>query len=154
MNPFFANSNLLDRMVLRPLSHIYGNWELTWDYQNQSYQPEDNSFAEMLNTLVDELQQSTPPAHYHNNEDVLAEYVREHLNWQVQKVGNRWIGADYDSLLEQGGFHDLNEANLILAASGRIHAAQARNQNHFDDMEESHQRMLAAVLSVILYHRS
>ena len=25
---------------------------------------------------------------------------------------------------------------------------------HFDDMEESHQRMLAAVLSILLYHRN
>lgn len=70
------------------------------------------------------------------------------------KVGNRWVCVDYASLLEQGRFGDTDEANLMLAVAGRIHAARIAGQEHFDDMEESHQRMLAAVLSVILYHRS
>lgn len=153
MNTFFSNSDYLDRLVLRPLSHIKSNWELTWDEDLNKYIEEDDSFAVNLNLLICELDRTTPPAIYHDNEDRLAEYVKTFLNWSVVKVGARWVGADYDSLLEQGGFHDVDETNLVLAASGRIQAAKVRGQLHFDDMEKSHRRMLAAVLSVILYHR-
>lgn len=154
LNSFFSNSEWVDYKVLRPLSHIHENWELQWDAINNSYTVEENSFAEALNSLIKELEQVNPPARYHDNEDCLAEFVRDGLKWSIYKVGSRWIGADYESILEQGGFNDIDEANLLLATAGRIKAAQARNQHHFDDMEESHQRMLATVLSVILYQRS
>lgn len=153
MNTFFCNSDHLDKLVLRPLSHIKGNWELTWDKDLNKYIEEGDSFAVDLNLLIDELDRTIPPAKYHDNEDRLAEYVKTFLNWSVVKEGARWVGADYDSLLEQGGFHDIDETNLVLAASGRIQAAKVRGQLHFDDMEKSHRRMLAAVISVILYHR-
>lgn len=153
MNTFFADSEWIDHMVLRPLSHIWPNWELSWDAGNQSYIVEDDSVAETLNALIEELRQSNPPSKYHDNEDRLAEFVRDHMHWPVQKVGNHWVGKDYAAIIEQGGFGDVNEANLVLAAAGRIRVAQRRNQHHFDDMEQSHQRMLATVLSVILYLR-
>ena len=103
-----------------------------------------------------------PPQRYHDHEDRLGEFVKDRLKWPVRKVGNRWVrddygilrGDDYIALLEQGGFDDEAEAQLVLAAAGRIKAALDQGQNHFDAMEESHQRMLAGVLSVILYHRS
>jgi hypothetical protein len=41
----------------------------------------------------------------------------------------------------------------VQAAAGRIHAAIDRGQLHFDDMEWSHQVILAGVLAAILYHR-
>lgn len=154
MGNFFANSDYLDYMVLRPLSHIRANWELTWKGYEEKYFVEDNSYAKALNKLIDELENCNPPKQYHDNEDRLAEFVREHLKWPIKKVGNRWIGADYNSILEHGGSHDIDEANLVLAAAGRIQAAKKRGQNHFDDMEESHRRMLGAVLSIILYHRT
>jgi len=143
----------VDHEVLRPLSHIRANWEITWDVVAGSYQPEEESYARTLNDLVDELARTKPPARYHDSEDRLAEFVRERLRWPIRKVGNRWIGADYESILEQGGFDDVNQAELVLAAAGRIRAALERGQSHFDEMEQSHRRMLAAVLSVILYHR-
>ncbi len=76
------------------------------------------------------------------------------LNWKIEKVGSRWIGENYAAILEQGGFNDFDELNLVLAAAGRIKAALARNQCHFDEMEQSHQKMLADVLAIILYHRT
>ena len=153
---FFADSACysLDREVLRPLSHIHANWELTWDHAQQRYLEEDDSYAKLLNELIDELASVTPPARYHDNEDRLAEYVLEHLKWPIRKDGSRWVGADYESIIEQGGFHDLDERNLVLAAAGRIQAAITRGQDHYDRMEQSHRRMLGAVLSVILYHRT
>ena len=154
MDDFFANSEFLDYEVLRPLSHIKGNWELTWDRINQRYVEEDDSYAGLLNVLIAEIVNATPPARYHDNEDRLAEYVRTNLKWPIYKVGNRWIGDDYRSIIEQGGFDDLDEENLVLAAAGRIRAAIDRGQQYYDDMEESHRRMLAAVLAVILYHRT
>ena len=104
-----------------------------------------------FNQLIEDLGLVEPPEKYHTNEDGLAEYVIANLNWKINKVNGRWIGADYALILEQGGFHDIE--NLILAAAGRIKAAMDRNQNHFDDMEEFHQKMLADVIAIILYHR-
>ncbi len=150
---FFAWSERLDYLVLRPLSHITLNWELTWDHDASRYEPEDNSFAELMNLLIDDLSASPLPNQHHKTEDSLAAYVIEHLKWPIRKINGRWVGADYESILEQGGFHDVDQKQLVLAAAGRIRAAIKLGQLHFDDVEESHQRMLAAVLTIILYHR-
>ena len=56
-------------------------------------------------------------------------------------------------MLEQGGFNDIDEKNLVLSACGRVKAAIDRGQLHFDDMEKFHRKMLADVLAIILYHR-
>src|ERR1017187_4921821 len=154
MNPFFARSEWLDHEVLRPLSHIKGNWELTWDMKAQEYVREEDSFAQLLTKVIAELDSTTPPARYHDNEDRLAEYVRDHLKWPLRKEGNRWVGEDYCCILEQGGFDDLDEQNLLQAAAGRILAAINRGQRRYDDMEESHRRVLSGVISIILYHRT
>jgi hypothetical protein len=154
LNPFFANSDLLDREVLRPLSHIYGNWELDWNKETNEYMAEEGSYASLLNKLIAEIDSTSPPARYHDNEDRLAEYVREHLKWKIHKEDNRWVGEDYEWIIEQGGFDDLNEQHLIQAAAGRVRAATDHGQKHYDEMEESHRLMLAAVLSIILYHRT
>ncbi|MFA5850958.1 MAG: hypothetical protein WC833_13890 [Bacteroidales bacterium] len=151
---FFAQSDLLDYMVLRPLSHINMSWEMTWDRNNQEYEREPDTFASLLIDLTTEISKTTPPAKYHDNEDCLAEYVKQSLNWKIHKQGNRWVGFDYESILEQGGFKDLDEKNLVQAATGRVKAALDRGQLHFDDMEESHRKMLAAVMAIIIYHRS
>lgn len=152
---FFQDSELLDYLVLRPLSHIKANWELTTSAdKNQLYETEEDSYADLLNQLIIELGRVNPPHRYHDNEDCLAEYVKTSLRWNINKVGNKWIGMEYKSILEQGGFDDLDEVNLVLAASGRIKAAIKRNQHHFDDMETSHQNMLSIVLAIIMYHRS
>lgn len=153
MKEFFANSNQLDLEVLRPLSHIRGNWDTTWDRKESQYMDEEDSFASLLNLLILEIGSASPPARYHDNEDRLAEYVRDRLKWPIYKKGNRWLGADYHWILEQGGFDDLDEADLVKAAAGRIRAAIDRGQKHFDQMEDSHRAILATVLSVILYHR-
>lgn len=155
MKLFFANSDsdFLDLEVLRPLSHIKGNWELSWDSTTERYKEEQDSFAKLLNELIDDLDAASPPSRYHDNEDRLAEYVRDNLNWSIRKVGASWIGVDYDLIIEQGGFGDLEERNLVLAAAGRIRAAQVRGQFHYNEMEESHRKMLGSVLSVILFHR-
>jgi hypothetical protein len=162
IHSFFACSEWVDRFVLRPLSHIRPNWELTWDVESNRYHPEDDSFADLLNTLIQELENTAPPPRYHDNEDVLAAYVQQNLNWNIRKQGKTWVNADgtrlgpddYLVLLEQGTFNDVNQTELIVAAAGRIRAAIARGQSHFDDMEESHQYLLAGVLSAVLYHRA
>jgi hypothetical protein len=140
-------------MVLRPLSHITLNWELTWDHATQQYEPEADSFASILNKTITDLAVIDPPERYHDHEDRLAEYVIANLGWPIRKERGRWVGADYHSILEQGGFEDIDQIELLRAAAGRVHAALERQQMHFDDMEESHQRMLGAVLTIILYHR-
>ena len=151
---FFFKSELLDYLVLRPLSHIKGNWDLTYDGKEHFFIPEDDSFAEEINQLLIDLNNSTPPSSYHDNEDCLAEYVKANLNWDIKKNGSQWEGAEYKSILEQGGFSDNEQQNLLNAAAGRIKVAIDYKQLHFDDMERGHQNILADVLSIILYHRS
>jgi hypothetical protein len=150
---FWDGSSILDYMVLRPLAHIRSAWDITWDEESNSYLEEPDSFAGLLNSLIAELATINPPIRYHDNEDRLAEYVQTHLNWRIHKAGNRWVGVDYESILAQGGFGDSDQGELLLAASGRVKAARDRGQLHFDDMEQSHQRMLAAVLTIVLWHR-
>jgi hypothetical protein len=150
---FFADSGLCDHAILRPLSHIVGNWELTWDQKLNKYVEEEDSCAALLNELMAELEQTVPPLRYHDSEDRLAENVKKHLGWKIHKEGNRWVGEDYGFIIEQGGFDDFAQSELILAAAGRIHAARIRGQRSFDQMEESHRRMLASVMVAILYHR-
>ncbi len=162
IHEFFSYNDLLDYEVLRPLSHIKPYWELTWNFDDEVYECEDGSFARQFNELIAELATFKPPAKYHDHEDVLAQYVQKHLNWGIRKVGSTWVNkdgtrlhpSDYIVTLEQGGFQDVDERELIAAASGRIHAAIIRGQIHYDEVEESHRRILAGVLSAILYHRA
>jgi len=151
---FFSRSYYLDKEVLRPLSHIMGNWELTWDAEEQKYVEEEGSYAGLLNQLIVEIGKAHPPKRYHDNEDRLGEYVQKHLNWGILKKGKWWIGCDYVSLIQQGGFGDTDQADMFLAAAGRIHAAKKRGQLHYDVMEESHRRILGVVITAILYHRT
>ncbi len=151
--PFFANSDYFDYLVTRPLSHVYPLWELIWDSDSGCYQPDEDGLAQKVNEIIREVEQLSPPARYHDSEDRLAEFVIERLGWPVRKVGNRWVGGDYSVILQQGGFSDADQRELMLAAAGRIQAARRHRQSHFDEMEDSHQRMLAAVLCAILYHR-
>lgn len=153
MTNFFRNSVFLDYMILRPLSHIRPNWELLWNPILEAYEEESDSLAALLNRLIAELAEVNPPPRYHDNEDRLAEYVIEKLKWPIRKEGPRWLGEEYDVILQQGSFDDVDQRELMSAAAGRIKAARDRGQLHFDDMEESHQRMLAAVLSIILWQR-
>lgn len=127
---FFANSDLLDFMVLRPFSHINTSWELTWNSEANEYEREEGTFAPLLNDLITELSTSVPPTKYHDNEDCLAECVKESRNWNIYKEGKRWFGDDYVSILEQGGFKDINEGNFVQAARGRIEAALGNGQHH------------------------
>lgn len=150
---FFAQSDWLDRMVLRPLSHIARNWEARWDNEDRRYRPEPFSFANDLNQVVELVAICPRPSNYHNNEDALVERVVLDIKWPLQKKGRRWIGVDYAALLERGGFRDLDQRNLVAAAAGRVNAALDHGQTHFDNMEDGHLYMLAALLSIIIYHR-
>ena len=109
--------------------------------------------AEEVNRLLDEISEVQPPKEYHANEDVLAEYVKSHLNWNIYKKGNRWESSDYEAIINQGSFGDEDQKNLILAAAGRIEAAIEHGQTNFDDMEYGHQKILAMVMASILYQR-
>lgn len=153
LRDFFAWSDLLDVEVLKPLDHIKSSWDVTWNAEASRYIPEEDSFADELNRLVEDLAITAPPKRYHDNEDVLAEYVIAKLKWPIRKEKARWVGVDYESILEQGGFNDVDQGDLLTAATGRIYAAFKFGQTHYDDMESSHRRMLGAVLSIILYHR-
>lgn len=139
--------------VLKPLWIARGNWDLSWSPETKRYIVEEDSFGQEMNDLISEIDGTIPPKKYHDNEDVLVEYVSQNLNWNIQKIKNRWEGAEYKSILEQGGFGDIDEKNLVLAATGRIHTAIKLGQKHFDEMENGHMIILSNILSIILYHR-
>ncbi len=151
---FIKHSELFDYMVTRPLAHILPNWELMWDDDTNRFTPEEDSFAEKVNEMLDELVSTPIPDKYHDNEDVLAEHIQKYLNWNIVKVHGRWISCDYQAILNQGSFGDEDQKNLLAATKGRIAAAIQHGQTKFDDMEYGHQRILAMVLASILYHRS
>jgi hypothetical protein len=150
---FFAWSDVLDYLVLRPLSHITLAWEMQWDHAALRYTPEPGTFAADLNAVVELIATCAPPARYHDHEDRLAERVIREHGWPIQKRGARWIGADYAFILEQGAFRDLQQHDLLSAASGRVHSAFAYGQQHIDDMEDGHRTMLTALMTIIIYHR-
>lgn len=149
---FFDNSIWLQRYALRPLSHIEPDWELVWDDENDCYLEEDGTLAKELNHLIQEIASTPPPVNYHDNEDALAYYLVD-KGWPITKINGRWDYPDYERILEQGGFSDTDEKNLVKAASGRTHAAMDFDQYEFDDMEDGHMKILASVIAVILYHR-
>lgn len=151
IHSFFARSSFIDYMVLRPLSHIAPNWEARWD--GDEYAPEHDSFAEDLNAVISQIAQCKRPYKYHDNEDKIVEMLINSLGWPVQKKNGKWIGANYAHMLEQGAFRDIGQKNLISAATGRVQAALDFGQNHFDDMEDGHLTMLAALMTIIIYHR-
>jgi len=151
---FFYYSDYLDLCVLKPLEHILPHWELIWDDDRYRYEHEDQSLAEALEKLIIEISATVPPPKYHDHEDRLAEFMIGRMGWKIKKKNGRWIGSDYESILEQGSFKDIDQKELIMAAAGRIKAALDLNQMHFDDMHESHRKMLGAILAIILYHRS
>ena len=148
---FFAHSDYLDRAVLRPLSHITSNWETHWN--GSEYDPEPMSFAADLNEVIEQISVAPRPVRYHDNEDRLAHMVIADLKWPIQKKGGIWIGADYQSILEQGAFRDIAQRDLTIAAAGRVHVALDFGQAHFDDMDDAHMAMLAGLLTTIIYHR-
>lgn len=155
MIEFFDRSHLLDYEVLRPLSHIRYKWELLPGAADGfHFELEEDSFSKELSELIDELDATPIPARYHDNEDRLAEYVRDKFEQEIEKVGHRWLGKDYRIILQDAGILDIDEKNLVQSAKGRIVAAQKRNQNHYDDMEPGHRKMLAVILALILYHRA
>ncbi|WP_305301783.1 hypothetical protein [Muribaculum intestinale] len=151
---FFKHSDLFDYMVTRPLDHILPNWELMWDDDTNRFIPEEDSFAQKVNEMLDELIAIPIPDKNHDNEDILAEHVKQHLNWNIAKIHGRWISCDYQEIINQGSFGDEEQKNLLAAAKGRISAAIQHGQTKFDGMEYGHQRILAMVLASILYQRS
>lgn len=148
---FFAGSDYLDYMVLRPLSHITMSWEAAWGVDR--YEPEADSFAGDLNEIIDQIAGSPRPDRYHDNEDRLAERVVTELKWPIQKKGGRWYGADYQSILEQGAFRDIGQRELAIAANGRVQMALDYEQTHFDEMDDAHMTMLSALMTIMIYHR-
>jgi hypothetical protein len=151
---FFANSTVLDHDVLRPLSHVKGNWEVSWDAEAGKYEHEEGSFAKYLNVLVEDISDTAISVRYHDNEDVIAGYLASRPGSKIVKHDGRWVGADYGWILEQGGFDDIDQAELLTSAIGRVAAAIERGQVTYDEMEQGHRLMLGDILTIILYHRS
>jgi hypothetical protein len=150
---FFKWSELLDEETTKRLQHIKSNWELQWDFEKEQYVEGENSFSSELNKLFIEFPENKPVDDYHMHEDEIVKFLNEKRNTKITKVGKRWNVVDYGQMLEQGAFSDIEQHNLKQAAIGRIYAALKRNQNSYDDMEDSHRFILSELIISILYHR-
>lgn len=147
---FFDRSDYLDQMVLRPLSHLDMEWELM--HGPDGYVVEEGNLSAHLIDLIYVLANTEPPKKYHDNEDRLAEYLVSKGS-KIQKVRGRWIGDDYVFVLQQASLaHQLNHEELIFAAAGRVMAAIKHEQTGFDEMEEGHQKMLSAILTILVFN--
>ncbi|HDM8204515.1 TPA: hypothetical protein P0E29_005054 [Vibrio harveyi] len=150
---FFDDSESVRDLVLQPLEHIRSNWDLYWDDSELRYVEEEHSFGSELNKLILEIAATLAPEDYHQHEDKVAQFYQESSDIHIQKNGRFWAGEDYRSILEQGGFNDFEQKDLVLSAAGRVKAALDRSQYHIDNMEKGHQVVLCMILSNILYHR-
>jgi len=153
LKQFFARSELFDREATRPLSHIRGNWELTWDDNGDRFALEEDSFAKHLNVLLETISTTPIPLRYHDHEDIIATHQASKAGWRAEKRNGRWVCGDYASLLEQGAFNDLEQSDLIASMTGRIAAALDFGQSDYDSMERGHRVMLADLFAITLYHR-
>jgi len=153
MKSFFDDSDLLLELVLLPLEHIRSNWDLYWDDDEYKYVEEEYSFARELNELIFQIASVIPPNNYHMHEDKVAIYFNKNDWANIEKNGRYWTGEEYRIILEQGGFDDWEQSDLVLAAAGRVKAAIDRGQNSIEAMENTHCKMLCIILSIILYHR-
>lgn len=150
---FFQWSQFLDEEVTKRLRHIKSDWELQWDSNEKQYIEEENNFSQELNKLFIEFTKNKPIENYHMHEDKIIEFLNEKRNIKISKIGKRWNIDDYGQALEQGAFSDIEQYHLKQAAIGRIYAALKRNQNSYDDMEESHRFILSEILISLLYHQ-
>ena len=84
---FIDCSDIFDHMVLRPLSHIRGNWELQWNYEKLEFLEEEDSFAKDLNQLLRDITDCELPCNYryHASEDIIARLVKKHLHWNIYR---------------------------------------------------------------------
>lgn len=55
------------------------------------------------------MEKELPPTCYHDNEDALAEYVKQNLKWDIHKIGGSWIAEDYENILMQREFSNLDK---------------------------------------------
>lgn len=150
---FFAWSDLLDREVLKPLAHIKGGWELWWCRETRRYEHEEDSFAKQLSILIDDIADTAISPRYHDNEDVVANFLASKPGSKISKVNGKWTGAPYGWILEQGGFDDIDQGELLTSAIGRVAVAIELGQMTYDEMEDGHRLMLGDLLTIILYHR-
>ena len=158
MIEFFYKSELLDYEILRGLSHILPNWEIRWNDNTKFIIIEEDSFWNELNKLFHELDvifksNKYIEEDYHKYEDILADYVKDNLNWNIDKINWLWNWADYRSIIEYWWFKDLNQEYLILSLYWRIQKSKFYGIYRYDDLDNWHRKMIANLISVIIYQR-
>ena len=159
---FFSHSELLAHEVLRPISHVRENWEL-FPGKTEPYEVEQDSFSSELNTLIKEISVTTPPKNYHKFENNVAsymtairdgEYELKNGIWWDHNSGKKLNIETLEFVLEQGSSGWVAAPELVSAAAGRVKAALHYGQQHYDAMEPGHRKMLAILLTIILFRHS
>lgn len=160
---FFENSDILDHAVLRPISHVAPNWELTWDLSSGRYEEEEDSLAAHLNKLIEEISHSLPPQDDHALENQYAinyEGVasgRFHLDgklWRDRQTG-KLVNKDFvGHMIEQATCGHYDVPDLVHSAAGRVSTALQFGVDHFDKLDRGHMEMLSVIITDILFRRS
>jgi hypothetical protein len=159
---FFGESGWLDSAVLRPMSHIASCWELRRTDTVGVFMEEEESLAGLMNELIREISEATPPADYHAHEDAVMR-LRQNNDSQIYLGDKRWrdratglplAKSAIAFFLEQASIGYEDVPDLVNAAAGRVAAALRFGNANFDQLDEGHADMLAEVLCVILFVRA
>ena len=162
---FFEGSDYLDYAVLRPIAHVAGNWELTWNGNSRVYEEESDSLAAHLNVLIQDIARSVPPTDYHEHENRLAiaydgvKSGRYRLNrsrklWIDSSTGKTATKDMVGHMIEQATCGHYDVPDLVLSAAGRVAASMRFGIDHFDQLDDGHQAMLSVIMTDILFRRS
>lgn len=161
---FFYRSDRLDYTTLRPLSHVRSNWELVGSESGDPlFEEEEDSYAENLNVLIDEIAAASPSYDYHKLENQIAADYTDAINgryflkgtlWHDKQTGQPIQKDDVGHMMEQASSGSDDVPGLVLAAAGRIATAMSYSVGNFDDLDRGHMEMLAIDLMTILFRRS
>jgi len=151
---FFADSHWIEFYVTRPLQHIAGAYEIDWDEELRQYVPVDvpleTTLVSQLNDVLETVEALEPKQGYHDFEDKILSSMT--ARYPLFKIGKLWLGEDYATMLEYGGWQQ--QHGILLAAAGRVRAAKKRGQHHFDEMHEAHRDVLGELLAIAVFYLS
>jgi len=150
-----------DEHVTKPLEHIAGHWELSWDIDNNQFEEEAGSFSPLINQLINELARTPAHKEYHKfvDADLAAskyaanEIALQNKKWIDSRTRKPLTPESIGYFLEQTA-NGWSLRNIILSIASRIRAAQKAGVKNWDELDDGHKDMLAQLIVVVLYMRS
>ncbi|CAG9001425.1 MAG: hypothetical protein CENE_03445 [Candidatus Celerinatantimonas neptuna] len=147
MHPFFANSQQLDILVLKPLNKIQPNWLLNWDDENRIYVQTPDCFACKINYLIDCIQAAPYSINYTDQQQQLMSHL---ISLPLPKTVFE-LNQCYILLLKNGFYIDKWGQDLISLLSTLVNRLQHIGFLHFDHLDDRMQKKTSLLMSLILF---